>query len=101
VHVPVAAILLLAPVMGLAFAVALPALGFLLTLQAGGQKLVQAGARAFGEVAATMVPVMVPGEAHLAGKPEEKAGEPKKEEQAAPAELEHLAKEIESRREKK
>ncbi len=73
VQVPVAVVLAAAPVLGGVFVVALPFIGFGL-VAAALARAVTGGARAGArEIAATVAPPMVPGEAHLAGKPGEEA----------------------------
>jgi hypothetical protein len=71
VRVPVAALLLLAPAMGLAFAVLLPALGFFLTAQVAATKLVKMVAGSLQQTGSTLLLSMQPGEAYLVAKPEE------------------------------
>ncbi|MGB8931166.1 MAG: hypothetical protein WCC48_07965 [Anaeromyxobacteraceae bacterium] len=78
IAIPTFAALALVPVLGGLFAFFLPAIGFLLAAEAGGKKLVGALRGGAGELAATMAPGMVPGEAHLTGKgadKDAKAGE--------------------------
>ncbi|MGZ6144109.1 MAG: hypothetical protein ACXWLM_12280 [Myxococcales bacterium] len=91
IHAPLLALFVLAPVMGLGFAMFLPFIGFALPFYALGKKLMGAGRKAAEDVAATMTPGWQPGEAYLAGKPGEKAA---KEERH----LEKLEKEIEEKR---
>ena len=86
VFVPTPALLVLAPVMGGVFAVVLPFLGFAMPVWALARKLARASAKAMGEMAATVAPAWQPGEAYLAGQPEEKKDEKAaaKEQQDAP-----------------
>ncbi len=91
-HAPLLALFVLAPVMGLGFAMFLPFIGFALPFYALGKKIAGAGRQAAENVAATMTPGWQPGEAYLAGKPGEKKAV--KEEKH----LEELQKEIEERR---
>ena len=102
-HLPVLALMVLAPVMGGLFAVALPFLGFAMPIQAAGKKLVQVSGKAMSELMATLAPSWQPGEAYLAGKPEQK-----KDEKAAPGEapkaegeIAKVEAEIQARREEK
>ncbi|HEY7725895.1 MAG TPA: hypothetical protein VH880_11210 [Anaeromyxobacteraceae bacterium] len=99
--VPVLAALALAPVLGLAFLVFLPFIGFYLTGEAALRPVLRAFRREAGELAATMAPGWQPGEAHLTGRHEESApaaakGPPPEAPGKEP--LEELAKEIEERR---
>ena len=94
-RVPVVLVLAAAPVLGGLFVVALPFIGFGLTAYAIGKKLGLHAKEGAKELAATMSPGLVAGEAHLTGKPAET------EEGAAAeagAEVEALAKEIETKR---
>jgi hypothetical protein len=115
VRVPVAALLVLVPVMGGLFVIALPFLGFAVPLHAASKKLVEVSGRALRELGATLAPSWVPGEAYLADKPKEKSDAAQKDGKAAPGEaqtspgdaqkppdgLEQIGKEIEARREQK
>lgn len=98
--IPMVAALGLTPVLGLAFLMFLPFIGFYLTIEAASRPVVRVFRREAAELAATMSPGWRPGEAHLTGKREE-AG--KSEEGAGPQEdgLEELAREIEARRSEK
>jgi len=94
-RVPVVLVLAAAPVLGGLFVVALPFIGFGLTAYAIGKRLGGHAKEGAKEIAATMSPGLVAGEAHLTGKPTET------EEAAAAeagAEVEALAKEIEAKR---
>ncbi len=96
-RVPLLLAFALAPLMGAAFLMFLPMIGFYLAANALLVRpvvgLFRTSAR---EVAATVAPTWVPGEAHLSGeRPDEKAGE------GEPARDEHLDRlqgEIESKR---
>ncbi|HSM91586.1 MAG TPA: hypothetical protein VLT47_01800 [Anaeromyxobacteraceae bacterium] len=68
IAIPTLAALALVPVLGAMFAFFLPALGFLLTAEAAVVKVTGAARGGAGELAATMAPGWVPGEAHLTGK---------------------------------
>ena len=91
VHAPLLALFVLAPVMGLGFAMFLPFIGFAMPAYALGKKLAGAGRQAAENVAATMTPGWQPGEAYLAGKPGEKAATEERH-------LEKLEKEIAEKR---
>jgi hypothetical protein len=99
-HAPLPVLMVVAPVMGAVFAVFLPFLGFAMPVWALGKKLADLGAKAAGEVAATLTTSWQPGVAHLADKPEEqKAGEAAEGKGPAGDEkLTELGKEIEQRR---
>ena len=86
----------LVPLMGGIFLVFLPFIGFAMFVYAIAKRVGGGVKRGATELASTVSPGLVPGEAHLTGKKgEEEAGETK-----APAHLERLEKEIEERREK-
>jgi hypothetical protein len=91
-HAPLPVLFIVAPVMGLGFAMFLPLIGFVMPIYAFGKRVLGAGAKAAADVAATVAPPWQPGEAYLAGKPGEK------KEPAEKQRLEALAKEIEERR---
>jgi len=98
IYIPLLLAFIVAPLMGAAFLMFLPFIGFYLFASA----LVRPFARVFGtagaEVAATMSPGWVPGEAHLAGKP----GEDKATGDAKSTDgLEQVADEVAKRRENK
>jgi hypothetical protein len=90
--IPTVVALALTPLLGAAFLMFLPMIGFVLFAEASGRKL----AGAFSTSAGTIVaPGYAPGMAHLTGK----AGEEKKEGEAkGTPEMEKLAKEIEEKR---
>jgi hypothetical protein len=95
--VPFPVLFVVVPVMGLLFLMFLPFIGFGLFAYAIAKRLGGGLRRGASELASTVHPGMVPGEAHLTGK----AGEEKKAEQgAAPAAIEKLEKEVAGRREK-
>jgi hypothetical protein len=93
VPVPLTAAVLLAPVLGAAFLMFMPFIGFYLT----GRMLLRPVARIFGksttELAASMSPGLAPGAAHLTGRPGEKSGG-----EGASEELATLEKEIAEKR---
>jgi hypothetical protein len=95
-RVPVVLVLAAAPVLGGLFVVALPFIGFGVAAWAVARKLAGAGRAGAREVAATVAPPFVPGEAHLtggAGEEKEEAGAP-----ARDARIEGLQGEIETKR---
>ena len=86
--IPTFAALALTPLLGALFLMFLPMIGFVLCGEAAGKKLAGAVRGGAGELAATMAPGMLPGEAHLTGKGADK--DAKALETAAP-EAERLA----------
>jgi hypothetical protein len=96
--VPFPILFVVVPVMGALFLVFLPFIGFALFAYAIAKRIGGGVKRGATELASTVQPGMVPGEAHLTGKPgeEKKAGEQGK----APESIEKLGKEISERREK-
>jgi len=100
VRISVVAALALTPVLGLAFLMFLPFIGFYLTIEAAVRPLLRAVRHETAELVATMSPGWQPGEAHLTGKRhEEKAGT---ETRGPPeGELEKLARELEAKRQEK
>jgi len=97
-HIPLLLAFVVAPVMGAAFLMFLPFIGFYLAFSAA-LRPVTAGFRASAEgVAATMAPGWAPGEAHLTGK---RAEGRSAEEKGPPAEdgLAAVEREIARRRE--
>ncbi len=95
-HVPLLLAFVLTPLMGAAFLMFLPLIGFYLAASAAVRPVARLFTRSATEIAATMQPGWQPGEAHLTGK----RGEEGAEEKAPPAEgeLASLEKEIEARR---
>jgi len=76
-RIPVMLVLVAAPVLGGLFVVTLPFIGFGVTAYAVGKRLAGAGQAGVREVAATVAPPFVPGEAHLTGEAgEKKVGTP-------------------------
>jgi hypothetical protein len=95
-RVPVPLMFAAAPVLGGVFVVAFPLIGAVAVGIAIGRKLGGGVKETAAELAANLGPMPLPGEAHLTGKPGEKA------EGAAstPPELEKLGKDIEEKRRK-
>jgi hypothetical protein len=95
-RIPIVLLAAAAPVLGGLFVVALPIVGFGAAAYAIGRKLTHRARAGAKEIAATVTPRWVPGEAHLTGKPPEAgAGE------AAPARderMQELEKEIGEKR---
>jgi hypothetical protein len=99
VQIPVAAAVVLAPLMGLTFLMFVPFIGIYLTAERAVRPLVTRARKEALDLATTMSPGWQPGEAHLTGK---RAEEKKVEGEAKPAaELDELAKEIEAKRAEK
>ena len=67
--VPAPLALALAPVLGALFLMFLPVIGFVMCADAAGRNLAAVFSGGAGELAATLSPAWVPGEAHLAGSP--------------------------------
>jgi hypothetical protein len=88
--------LLLAPVVGGLYVVAMPFIGIAMLANSIAKRLLGHAERGAADLAATMTPGWAPGEAHMTGKrPDEKAagGAP-----AADEKIDELAKEIEEKR---
>ncbi|HEX8910684.1 MAG TPA: hypothetical protein VF805_15875 [Anaeromyxobacteraceae bacterium] len=98
VHVPLLVAFVLAPIMGAAFLMFLPFVGFYLAISAVLRPVTRGFRRSAEEVAATLTPGWAPGEAHLTGKRAE--GEAV-EEKGPPAEdaLSEVEREVAKRRE--
>jgi hypothetical protein len=94
-HVPLLAAFVLAPLMGAAFLMFLPFIGFYLAAHAALRPVAGLFTHGAKEIAATMQPGWQPGEAHLTGKRAEEEGA---EKPPAEGELAKLAKEIEAKR---
>ena len=76
-HVPLLLAFVVAPLMGAAFLMFLPFIGFYLAISALVRPVIRLFTSSAAELAATMSPGWAPGDAHLAGKaPEAEAGEP-------------------------
>jgi hypothetical protein len=100
-HTPLLALLVVAPVLGAAFALFLPFIGFALPIYALGRAVVGTGRALAHEATATLAPQWQPGEAYLAGKPGAEQGTARGAEKAAgqdPGALAGLQAEIEARR---
>jgi hypothetical protein len=97
-RVPTAAALALVPVLGAAFLVFLPLIGFFVTLHALASLVVNALHGTATELAATVNPGWVPGEAHFTGKATANAGVEEKGPISNGDALEALAAEIARRR---
>ncbi len=95
VATPVA--LLLVPILGATFLMFLPLIGFALALQAAASPVLKVFHHGATELASTMQPGWVAGEAHLTGKPGEEAAA-EKGAAAQDAKLDALAREIEEKR---
>ena len=93
IAVPTFLALALTPILGAAFLMFLPMIGFVLCAEAAGKKIAGAFATSAGDLVA---PGYAPGMAHLTGK--EASAEKKAEEAKAAPELEKLQKEIEEKR---
>jgi len=96
VHIPLLLAFLVAPMMGAAFLMFLPFIGFYLAAVALSRPVVGLFTRSASELAATVQPGWAPGEAHLAGKGAEEGAA-----KAEDARLDALEKEIAARREQK
>ena len=101
VHVPLLLAFVVAPIMGAAFLMFLPFVGFYLALSAALRPIVKVFRSSAEEVAATVQPGWAPGEAHLTGRRAEGEGSGEKGPPAADRLLETLSKEIEERRDEK
>jgi hypothetical protein len=97
-RIPTAAALLLVPVLGAAFLVFLPLIGFLVTLQAITSPMLRTFHSSATDLAVTMTPGWRPGEAHFTGTRSESAGAEEKGSMATGDALDALAAEIERRR---
>ena len=98
-HAPLPVVLTIAPLMGAAFLVFLPFIGFYLVGQAAVRPVARVFRRSATEMAATVRPGWQPGEAHLTGRRAE--GEHKGEEgrkETAEGELSELEREIAAKR---
>jgi hypothetical protein len=94
VALPLAAAVIAAPALGAAFLMFMPLIGFVMFGKALARPVVKVFHKASEELAATMSPGLVPGEAHLTGK----AAEKKEGEKAEEKELAALQAEIDERR---
>ncbi len=99
IKVPAAAALLLVPLLGAAFLMFLPLIGFALVAQKLASPAINLFRASAEDLAATMTPGWRPGEAHFTGKREENAGVEEKGPIATRDDrLEELSREIERRR---
>jgi hypothetical protein len=97
-RIPLLLAFVVAPLMGAAFLMFLPFIGFYLAFHAAFRSVAKLFRHSATEIAATMSPGWAPGEAHLTGKRPEGEGV---EEKGPPATSDELAKiecEVESRR---
>ncbi len=92
------AALALVPILGGLFLVFLPFIGFALAIQAAAMPVVRLFKTSAGDLASTMTPGWVPGEAHFTGKRTEEASVEAQGPPAAASRLEALEKEIEAKR---
>jgi hypothetical protein len=97
-HVPLLLAFVVAPLMGAAFLMFLPFIGFYLALSAAVKPIGRLVHRSATEIAATVAPTWAPGEAHLTGQRNEAEGVEEKGPPAAGSELGKLEAEIEKRR---
>ncbi len=97
-RIPTAAALALVPVLGAAFIMFLPLIGFLLVLRALAEPVLEIFRSSATEMAATVSPGWQPGEAYFTGKRPERAGAEQRGAPAVDERLEALAREIEARR---
>jgi hypothetical protein len=98
-RIPTVAALLATPLLGLAFLMFLPFIGFALFAYAIVKKVTGGVKEGAADLAATLQPGWQPGEAHFTGKPGEEGAPGEKADAAAPTrELEALEKEIEAKR---
>jgi hypothetical protein len=95
-RIPTFAAIALTPIVGLAFLMFLPLIGFALATQAAVQPLIRIFRASAIDLAATVGPGWAPGEAHLTGKRGEEAAE--KDAPQAPGRLDELEKEIDGKR---
>jgi len=99
-RVPTLAALLATPVLGLAFLLFLPVIGFVLTLRAAVTPLVRLVSGSAGSLAITMSPGWQPGEAHFTGRRDRRHGLDRQEPPAddGASALDALQQEIERKR---
>jgi hypothetical protein len=96
--IPTVAALALTPILGATFLMFLPLIGFVLAFQAIATPIVHMLRGGAKDLAATMSPGWIPGEAHLTGKPPESAAAEEKGPIAADGKLDAIEKEIEEKR---
>jgi hypothetical protein len=97
-RIPLLLAFVVAPLMGAAFLIFLPFIGFYLAIQAAFRPVARLFRRSTTELAATMSPGWAPGEAHLTGKRAEGEGVEEKGQPAPSEELAKIEREIEERR---
>ncbi len=97
-RIPLLAAFIVAPLMGAAFLIFLPFIGFYLALSAVVRPVRKLFKTSATELAATVSPGWAPGEAHLTGKRTEGEGVEEKGPPAAEGELANLEREVEARR---
>jgi len=100
VRVPFPLLLAAAPVVGGLFVVLLPVAGFGLFAYGFAKRVAASASRGATELASTVRPGMVAGEAHLTGAAGEEKGKAGGEKAAAPEAIEELEKEVAGRRER-
>jgi hypothetical protein len=91
-------VLVAAPLLGAGFLMFMPFIGFYMTAKGLARPIAGAFRKSTTEIAATMSPGLVPGEAHLTGKRAETTPEESKGPTAEERELDALQKEIDARR---
>ena len=96
-HAPLPVVFAIAPLMGAAFLVFLPFIGFYLALQAALRPVARLFRRSATEMAATVSPGWRPGEAHLTGRRAE-AERPEEGHAESEGELAELEREIAEKR---
>jgi len=99
-YIPLLLAFAITPLMGAAFLMFLPLIGFYLALHAAVRPVVRIFTSSATEIAATMQPGWQPGEAHLTGQRSEAENASEKAAPSAGA-LEDLSKEIETKRNEK
>ncbi len=97
-RIPVILVLALLPMLGGLFVVFLPVIGFALTIHAVARPIVGLFKHTATELASTVAPGWLPGEAHLTGTRTEKESKEEKGPPVANERLEKLEKEIEEKR---
>jgi hypothetical protein len=98
VHVPLLLAFVVAPLMGAAFLMFLPFIGFYLAIAAAFRPVARLFHHSAAEIAATVAPTWAPGEAHLTGQRAEGEGVEEKGPPATPGELDLLEREIDEKR---
>ena len=98
VRIPLLLAFIVAPLMGAAFLMFLPFIGFYLAFSAVLRPVIKVFRRSANELADTVSPGWAPGEAHLTGKRAEGESVEEKGPPAAESELSKVAHEVEARR---